>query len=105
MSSTSARSKNSVSVGPGISEVTVIPVSLSTDGGDATVELIDALGRGEVHLHRLDARTPVDLPGGGRDGLVLGGEDQVEAVGGELLGELEADAARGPGDDGEGAGG
>ena len=37
--------------------------------------------------------------------LFLGRDDEVVSVGCELLGELEADAAGGAGDDGEGAGG
>src|SRR5205085_5022668 len=37
----------------------------------------------------------------GVDQRVLGGDDQVEAVGGELLGELAPDAAGGAGHEGE----
>jgi hypothetical protein len=71
---------------------------------DAPVELVDTPVAGEVDLHRLDADAVLgELAGGGVDRLVLGGDDEV--VLGELPGKLEADAARGAGDDGEPAAG
>ena len=71
---------------------------------DAGVEGLDAVVGGEVGADRVDARAErLDLAGGAIELGVLGAEDEVEPVLGELLGELEADAAGAAGDDGEGA--
>ena len=79
-------------------------------GGDRPAERPDrggqplhAGGGGEVGLHGLDRGAALrELAGGGRDLAVFGGDHQVEVVLGELLGQLEADAARGAGHDGQG---
>ena len=69
------------------------------------MKLLDPLGRGEVDLHGLHlGAEALQLGRGGGQRGVLGGDDQVEVVLGELLGQLEADAAGGTGHDGEGLG-
>src|SRR4051812_190168 len=73
--------------------------SLRTHAG---VELIDAAVAREVDLDGLHGGAePLELGRGGTDVVVLRGDDEVEAVLGELLGELPADPAGGPGDKGE----
>ena len=73
---------------------------------DPPPQLLDPVGRREVHADGLDPRAPSDCSSATAavEPLVLGGDDQVEAVLGALLGELPADAARGPGDESEVAG-
>jgi hypothetical protein len=73
---------------------------------DRPRERLHALTVGQIGPHGLDCGTePAQLLRGGVELRVLGGDEQVVAVVGELLGELEADAAGGAGDDGEGLGG
>ena len=71
----------------------------SRAGAHLAVQLVDAGLGGEVDLDCLDAG-PGGLSSlfGGLQAIVLGGDDQVKAVVGELLGELEPDAAGGAGD-------
>lgn len=68
----------------------------------AAVQPGDAGLGGEVGLDGGDIRAAGAQAGrGGLELVVLGGDDQVEVVRGELLGELEADAAGRAGHDGE----
>src|SRR4051812_42718167 len=77
-------------------------VDRAAGGLDAALELLDPGLRGEVDLNRLDVRAEaLELACGAGELGVLRGDDEVVAVGGELLGQFEADAARGAGDDGE----
>ena len=70
-------------------------VERAADLDDVLVELIDARAAGEVDPHRLDLDAPrCELAGGVGELVVLGCDDQVVAVVGELLRELESDAAR-----------
>src|SRR5206468_5884495 len=70
---------------------------------DALVQALDTLVGGEVGAHGLDLR-PRRTESLGRlvDAVGLGGDEQIEAVLGELARELVPDAARRSGDDGEG---
>src|SRR5947199_7987554 len=66
---------------------------------DVVIELLHALGAGEIRLDNLNVGLLVaDLPLGCAQ-VVLGVDEQIEAVLGEDLGELVPDAARGTRDD------
>jgi hypothetical protein len=68
-------------------------------GVDAVEQRLDLLLVGDVDLHE----QPADLVGGGlAGGLVDVAADDVGALGGEPARGGQADAAAGPGDDGDG---
>ena len=70
---------------------------------ERAVEPVDAFGRGQVGLDRLDLHAFVcrSIARGFVDLRLVGGDDEIEAMLRALLGELEADAGRGAGDDGK----
>src|ERR1044071_7178197 len=71
--------------------------------GDVLVEVLDTGERGEIDLNGLDVRLAVPAKRRGRvvDARVLGRDQQVEPVFGELPGQFQPDAAGGAGDDRE----
>ena len=69
------------------------------------VQLVDALVGAEVDLDGLDGGAePFELADGVLQLRVLGSDDEVELVGGELLGQLAPDPGRRAGDDRQRAG-
>jgi hypothetical protein len=71
-------------------------------GRDRLQQPLDAAKGGQVGPHRLDVRPGRgEIVDGGHQLAVFGGDDHVEAVGGELTGQLTADTARCAGDDGK----
>jgi hypothetical protein len=67
---------------------------------DPVIQRVDASIGGQVDLEMLDTCVSRPQLGSGcRDRVVLGGDQQIEAVGRELACQLAADAARGTGHD------
>jgi hypothetical protein len=71
---------------------------------DALHELLHAVLGGEIHLDRVRRHAGrANAVGDRADVIVFSRDDHVELRRGEQLGKLEADAAGGTGDDGQGA--
>lgn len=77
-------------------------VHLPAGGRDRLQQPLNAGEGGQVGPHRLDLRPGSrQIFDGRHQPAVLGGDDHVETVGGELTGQLTADTARCAGNDGK----